>query len=188
MTRRDNRRVAPTVSIRLATAKDVDAILRNVQAGFDSYVSFAPSGWTPPRAIEMREVSARLLDDPGTWAALALVDGGAAGHCSFFAAREPAAEPQTDPLKRAVIPGLAHLWQLFVLPEWWGRGVAPALHEAAIAEMQARGYTQGRLHTPSQHLRARRFYERRGWFVVSETWNDRLELRLCDYRLDLSVL
>ena len=29
----------------------------------------------------------------------------------------------------------AHLWQLFVLPAWWGRGVAPLLHDAAIGEL-----------------------------------------------------
>lgn len=84
-----------------------------------------------------------------------------------------------------MVPGLAHLWQLFVLPEWWGRGVAALLHDAAIAEMRAQGYRVGRLVTPSPHVRARRFYERRGWSPVEEEWNDELALMVTEYRLVL---
>ena len=86
---------------------------------------------------------------------------------------------------RALVPGVAHLWQLFVLPDWWGRGVAPVLHDAAIAEMQARGYLSARLYTPAQHVRARRFYERRGWSAHGEAWNEDLGLPLTEYQLGL---
>ncbi len=84
-----------------------------------------------------------------------------------------------------MIPGLAHLWQLFVLPDWWGQGVAPILHDAAVAEMRRRDFEQARLFTPSLHARARRFYERHGWSAHGELWNEELQLMLTEYRLPL---
>jgi ribosomal protein S18 acetylase RimI-like enzyme len=88
-------------------------------------------------------------------------------------------------MRRPLVPGLAHLWQLFVQPEWWGRGVAPLLHDAALAEMRLRGYERARLFTPSSHARARRFYERREWLRVGEQWNDGLALVLTEYLIEL---
>jgi GNAT superfamily N-acetyltransferase len=70
-----------------------------------------------------------------------------------------------------------------VLPDWWGRGVAPLLHDAAIAEMRVQGYRSARLFTPSAHDRAKRFYERRGWVAADAAWNEDLDLRLTEYRL-----
>jgi hypothetical protein len=59
------------------------------------------------------------------------------------------------------------------------------LHDAAIGEMRARGYEHGRLFTPSLHICARRFYERRGWTLAEEEWNDQLALMLTEYRITL---
>jgi GNAT superfamily N-acetyltransferase len=166
---------------------DLDALLRHVAAGFNSYVEFAPAGWHPPLDTEVRrEWAAEVLADPATWALLALADADPVGHVAFMPARErhagnARAAWQTQPL----VAGLAHLWQLFVLPDWWGRGVAPALHDAAIAEMRKQGYGSARLYTPSQHARARRFYERRGWKAADEAWNADLALPLTEYRLAL---
>ena len=87
--------------------------------------------------------------------------------------------------ERPVLPGVAHLWQLFVLPEWWGRGAAPILHEAAVSEMRLGGFERSRLYTPSHHARARRFYERRGWTAGDEDFNDGLQLVLTEYWLEL---
>ncbi len=174
------------VETRLAGLGDLDAVLADVSAGFDSYVSFAQPGWQVPDIAGSRETTAELLGDPATWALLALAEGAPAGHVAFFPARRRAAgEPGGHWREREVVPGLAHLWQLFVLPDWWGRGVAPLLHDAAITEMRARGYESARLFTPSLHARARRFYERRGWTLLDEDWNDWLDLRMAEYRLAL---
>jgi GNAT superfamily N-acetyltransferase len=164
----------PEVTTRRARRDDIDLLLSNVQAGFNSYVEFAGLGWAPPDAFAGRQRSQELLGDPSTWALIALVDDSPAGHVAFCPARVPG--------ESALIPGMAHVWQLFVLPAWWGRGVAPLLHAAAIAEMQVRGYRQTRLYTPTPHRRARHFYERRGWSVVGEEWNGNLALMLCQYR------
>lgn len=167
------------ITTRPASRDDIDILLADVQAGFDSYTAFAGDGWRPPDAFEDRESSAELLADPETFALIALVEGEPVGHVAFCPAR--------DRLHRYLIPGLAHLWQLFVLPSWWGRGVAPLLHAAAIDEMSARGYSRARLYTPVRHLRARRFYERRGWTLVAEEWNTGLALMLAEYHRPLGA-
>jgi GNAT superfamily N-acetyltransferase len=171
---------------RRAGPADLDALLDNVAAGFNSYVEFAPAGWQPLDVHARRDWEADGLSDPATWALLALADGAPVGHVAFLPARERSAEqPRAGWQMRPVVPGLAHLWQLFVLPGWWGRGVAPLLHDAAIAEMRTQGYENGRLYTPAQHARARRFYERRGWTAGETAWNEDLSLPLTEYRLRL---
>jgi GNAT superfamily N-acetyltransferase len=173
------------IETRPATVADADAVIADVQAGFDSYKSFAPSGWRPPPFAERREMVAELLADADTWALLALADGRPVGHVSFYPARERGPGERRHWRRRTLIPGLAHLWQLFVLPDWWGRGVAPALHGAAVAEMATRGFRAARLYTPTAHARARRFYERRGWRVMQDTFHEELALMLSEYRLEL---
>lgn len=169
-----------------ASVANLDAIVRHVQAGFDSYTRFAPSGWQPPDMGADRERTAALLIDPATFALLARVDGDPVGHVSFFPGRERAADDaQADWRTRRPIPGLAHLWQLFVLEPWWGHGVADALHVAAVAEMRKRGFTAARLYTPTDHARARRFYERRGWTPYDEAFHAGLMLVLTEYHLAL---
>lgn len=179
--------MAPLITTRPGTPADADQIIRHVQAGFDSYVDFAPSGWRPPRAAAERESTVELLADPETWTLLALANREPAGHVSFYPGRERPADRSIPLQSRALIPGLAHFWQLFVVPEWWGRGVAPVLHESAIAAIRERGYEQARLFTPSRHRRARRFYERREWLLVGEEFNEGLQLALCEYRILLSA-
>jgi GNAT superfamily N-acetyltransferase len=161
-------------------------MLANVQAGFESYSSFTPPGWRPPDAEEERGRSLVLLGDPGTFALLGLVDGSAVGHVAFCAARElVSGEPPENPLEAPLIPVLAHFWQLFVLPPWWGQGVASVLHDEAAAEMRRRGYESARLFTPSLQGRARSFYERRGWESGAEHWSEHFQLMMVEYRLEL---
>jgi GNAT superfamily N-acetyltransferase len=171
---------------RRGTVADVDLIGAIVQAGFESYREFAPRDWTPPDVAADRDRRAEVFADPGTWALIALSEGVPTGHVAFLPARVPPTEEA--PVRwtaRAVIPGLAYLWQLFVLPEWWGSGVAPLLHDAATAQMRAEGYSDARLLTPSLQTRARRFYERRGWSPQAETWSEEFALAMTEYRLPI---
>jgi GNAT superfamily N-acetyltransferase len=173
----------PPIVTRRATLEDLDSLLADMQAGLDSYRAFAPAGWRPPLATADRQRSAEMLADPGTWALLALAQGVTVGHVAFCAARDRSpAPPGLDWSARAMIAGLAHFWQLFVAPDWWGRGVAPLLHDAAIAQMQAQRYQRARLWTPTGHVRARRFYERRRWIVAGEEYSSELGLMLTEYR------
>jgi len=180
--------VPPLITTRRATADDLDAMLGHVQAGFDSYTQFAPPGWQPPVARVDGPRTRMYLEDPETWALLALVDGHSVAHVAFLPARDwPPSRQGGDPHAYPPISGLAHLWQLFVLPEWWGGGVAPLLHDRAIAQMRCRRFARARLFTPSLHARARRFYERHGWAAGQEHWNEGLQLMLCEYRFRLDL-
>jgi GNAT superfamily N-acetyltransferase len=170
---------------RRASVDDIDSMLENVRAGFSSYVDFAPAGWTPPRVTDERERMLDMLEDPGTWALLALIDGEPAGHVGMHPARErPTSGGPEGWRARREISGMVHLWQFFVLPQWWGSGVADVLHREFIAEAAHQGYEQGRLYTPAAHERARRFYERRGWRALAEQLNPELGLALAEYRID----
>lgn len=173
--------VAPFV-IRRGRPGDADALIADTQTGFDGYAEFAPAGWTPPDVGADRARIQELLADPAAWISVAVHGDAVVGHAGFFPARERAAGERRTPEERAVVPGLVHLWQLFILPAWWGRGPAPVLHDAAIAEMAARGYDQARLFTPAGQARARAFYERRGWTMFDQAPNPDLGLELVEYQ------
>ena len=171
---------------RRGTVADVDLVGMIVQAGFESYREFAPRDWTPPDVAADRDRRAEVFADPATWTLIALSEGMPAGHVAFLPARVPPTdESRLSWTARAVVPGRAYLWQLFVLPEWWGCGAAPLLHDAAIAQMRAEGYSDARLFTPSLQARARRFYERRGWLAQAETWSEEFALAMTEYQLPL---
>jgi GNAT superfamily N-acetyltransferase len=174
------------IDTRRAGIGDIDAVLADVEAGFATYAEFAQPGWRPPKPGAGREGTAELLGAEGTWALRALVGGAPVGHVAFIPGRRRrAGESGGDWRNRALVPGLAHFWQLFVLPAWWGAGVASLLHDAAADEMRAQGYSTARLFTPSLHARARRLSERREWRAVDEEWNDGLDVLMTEYRLDL---
>ena len=178
----------PSFTTRRATVADVDLLGAIVQAGFDSYREFAPGDWRPPDVAADRDRRAEVFADPTTWALIAFSQGVPAGHVAFMPARvPPTGESGAGWRAQAAIAGLAHLWQLFVIPAWWGCGVAPLLHDAAIAQMRAEGYSDARLYTPSLQNRARRFYERRGWLAQEETWSAEFALAMTEYRLSLQA-
>jgi GNAT superfamily N-acetyltransferase len=159
---------------REATPADAPAIGRAVAEGFGGFRSFAPAGWRPP-VLESEVLQVRdLLAAGDLWCLLASRDGAPAGHVGFLAAARSIA-PVDD-------PGLAHFRQLFVEPRWWGAGLAPALHTAAVEEAQARGYTAMRLFTPAGQARARRFYEREGWLQAGPPRDSGVGLPTVEYR------
>jgi GNAT superfamily N-acetyltransferase len=152
-----------TLSFRAATMDDVSLLAENLRLGFETYRSFAPPGWDPPPAALERSRIAGRLPLPDAWCRIAEAGGEPAGHVAILAARE-----RTD--DRAQIPGVAHLWMLFVRERWWGSGLAARLHAMAVAEAAARGYRRMQLDTPALQARARAFYEREGWRVDGEPW------------------
>jgi GNAT superfamily N-acetyltransferase len=55
------------------------------------------------------------------------------------------------------------LESLYVLPQWWKRGVGRALHDDVLARQRAGGCERCHLWVLEDNDRARRFYERLGW-------------------------
>jgi GNAT superfamily N-acetyltransferase len=58
--------------------------------------------------------------------------------------------------------------QVFVLPAWHGKGIAPLVLSAAEEALRARGHTRIWLQCRKGNNRARAFYEKHGWTVVGE--------------------
>jgi len=174
-------RIGPVTAFttRLATAADVPALAETQRQGFERYAAFAPRGWAPPSpAVEWAGIRDRLAQ-PDAWCVIAYDGDAVAGHVGFFAARERDGD-------RGPIPGLAHLWALFVREPYWGSGLARRLHAMAVAEAGARGYRAIRLLTPAGQARARAFYEREGWTCDGLAWLEpMLGLDLVEYRRSL---
>src|SRR5919199_3248908 len=142
--------------VRPASVDDAEEIARTVVEGFASFREWAPPSYDPPLAAHESERIREGLRRPGVWARLAVAGEEVAGHVAFNQARERE-EPRPD------IPGLAHLWMLFIRRPWWGAGLATRLNRLAVEAAADRGFEAIRLHTPAGHARARAFYEREGW-------------------------
>jgi len=52
---------------------------------------------------------------------------------------------------------------LYVLPEWWSRGVGRSLHDEVLERLRAEGCERCHLWVLERNDRARQFYERLGW-------------------------
>ena len=145
-------------TIRRAELADAPVLAETVRQGFESYREFLPPGWDPPpEEFERSRIEERLSAD--AWCLIAFAGDEPAGHVALLPAREETGESED----RLLIPGLAHLWMLFVRRPWWGSGLAPHLLSLAVAEAAHRGFSEMRLFTPHGQVRARRFYEREGW-------------------------
>ena len=142
--------------IRPVTIGDAAVIAETTREGFESFFEWAPASYDAPAAAIEDERIREGLARPDVWGLLAIDEGHVAGHVLISQARE-----REEP--RAEIPGLCHLWQLFIRRPWWGAGLATELNRLAVAEATRRGYERMRLHTPAGHVRARAFYEREGW-------------------------
>ena len=165
--------------LRQAGPEDAESLVETVRLGFASFRSWAGPGYDPPPPTMEASRIREGLELPSTWALLALSGGEPAGHVAITQARERE-EPRPD------IPGLAHLWMLFVRPPWWGSGLASRLNALAVEQAATRGYGAMRLHTPAGNLRARAFYEREGWRTDGvPTPEPMLGLDLVEYRRDL---
>ena len=88
-------------------------------------------------------------------------------HWRRFGGRVLLAERGGDPVGVAAVDW-EWLHGFYVVPREWGRGVAPLLHDAAVAII-AEGNDEARLWCLEENHRARRFYERRGWRLNGDT-------------------
>jgi GNAT superfamily N-acetyltransferase len=158
--------------LRPATLEDAPALAETVCEGFESYREWAPRGWDPPgREHELRGIRDRL-PNPGCVCVLAEAGGEPAGQVAIVPARDE--------------PGVAHVWMLFLRRAWWGTGLAATLLAQGVEEARSAGFAAMRLLTPAEHRRARRFYEREGWWLDGEPFYEpMLGLTLVRYRRSL---
>jgi GNAT superfamily N-acetyltransferase len=152
------------VGLRVAVPADAERLGNAIADGFESYRDFAPAGWTPSSAERETEQLRTLLDSEDFWCLLAEADGDLAGQVAFL--------PAERAWRAVEDPGLAHLRQMFLTPDFWGTGLARTLHRRAVHTARKSGFTAMRLFTPAGQARARRFYEREGWTAVGEPFHD----------------
>jgi GNAT superfamily N-acetyltransferase len=155
--------------LRSASAEDVPGLVETVRQGFETYRAWAPRGWTPPELeLHLAGVRGRMAER-GSWCEIAEHGG------------EPVGQVGTVPARGA--PRAAHVWMLFVREGWWGTGLATRLLDRAVQRAAADGHEELRLQTPSEHARARAFYEREGWRREGEAlYEPMLGLVLVSYR------
>jgi GNAT superfamily N-acetyltransferase len=58
---------------------------------------------------------------------------------------------------------------LYVIPDYWARGIGRQLHDEVLVRLRARASSQCHLWVLEANDRARGFYERRGWRENGET-------------------
>jgi GNAT superfamily N-acetyltransferase len=61
------------------------------------------------------------------------------------------------------------LQTLYVMPEFWSRGIGSALHDLALVRLRETNVQEARLWTLTENQRARAFYEKRGWTLTGRT-------------------
>jgi GNAT superfamily N-acetyltransferase len=160
------------------TAADAPAIAELICKAFATYSDWAPPEWRLPDDLDtqFQQALEQWLDEPVAWSRVALDGGRPVGYVSLLPART-AEEP------RSFIPGLGHLWHLFLVREWWGTGLATYLLSEATEEARRREYSAIRLWTPRDNARARAFYAREGWAPTgAEQFAEHLGLDVVELR------
>jgi ribosomal protein S18 acetylase RimI-like enzyme len=116
----------------------------------------------------------RFATDPGQDAFVAEDDD---GRIVGFVATGP---PEEEGEER-------ELYAIYVLPEAWGTEAGSGLMRAAVEAMRARGAADAILWVLDDNPRARRFYEREGWYADGSAESEYLGLTvpLVRYRLTL---
>lgn len=141
------------VGVEPASQRDV-AALAEVHLGtvLVAYRDLFPAGAPSPTLAGLTRDWEAAFEDESFRAFVARDDTGIVG---TVAVRADPAEPRRGELRR-----------LHVLPARWRSGVGGALHDRALAALDAQGRSEARLWVLEHNRRARRFYERRGWELV----------------------
>ena len=96
------------------------------------------------------------LSDPSFDIRIADEDGTAVGFAKLGNPSLPVETP----------PGTLELWQIYVLNQWQGSGIGPALFDWAAGRARDRGARHLQLTVYVDNHRAKAFYERRGFAEV----------------------
>ncbi len=168
-----------SIIFRQASVDDAEALAQGVIDGVEDYPSFAPAAWTAPSLEAEADQLRESLADERVWCLVAESDGELVGQITVLPASF-ASHPVDD-------PKLAHVSNLFVRRDFWGTGLARDLNRAAVDRALDRGFKELRLFVAAGQARARRFYEREGWFAAGDEFDDPAPgLTMVEYRYRLS--
>ena len=166
------------VRLRNLGLADLDSVLDLVERCDQTYLGWAPEGWTPPDLDLDRARWEESWGPSDRWSR-GVVDrsGRLVGVVSWRPARDADGRQ---------VPGVAHVSALFVEPRRWREGIAAELLELAEGAMRDRGYGLAELWTP-EGAPARRFYEAVGWVRNGRrSWHEPLHLTVIGYQKRLT--
>jgi ribosomal protein S18 acetylase RimI-like enzyme len=145
------------VSIRAAGLPDAEAIARvRVAAWRAAYRGLMPDAYLDGADLERAEAE-QLRDrlrNTGDAARISVAEAGRrmVGYCAYGRAAENDAQSATGAV-----------YDLYVHPDGWRRGVGRRLLEHATGYFRAQGFGEATLFVFEQNMRARKFYEQAGW-------------------------
>jgi ribosomal protein S18 acetylase RimI-like enzyme len=146
--------VAPIIDITPGTADDAPAIARiHVASWQAAYRGIVPDEHLASLSVERREAHWRGAFAAGQTEVLVAREGGSiVGWVCFGACRDDAATPSDG-----------EIWALYVLADWWSKGVGLALWVGARERLVASGFVNVSLWVLADNERAIRFYRAAGF-------------------------
>ena len=169
------------ISVREAVPDDAPAIADiHVRGWKQAYQGIIPDEVLAPLSVAQRQRfwEGEIAEPPH-------------GHATFVAERDGAviAFASAGPSRDPDAEGAGELYAIYAAPEAWGAGSGRALDPEVRAHLKDRDHHEATLWVLTQNDRARRFYERTGWFAdggtKSENWRDLVTLEEVRYRTRL---
>ncbi len=156
------------MKIRPATRADaIDVATVHVRSWQAAYPGLVPQSYLDSLTPEGRRGRWEDILDTTSWptqGTLLLVDepdDTVIGFVSFGPSRDE--DDKTDPAT------VAEVGTLYLDPGYWSRGGGGLLLSAAVARLTEAGFREVTLWSLETNVRARRFYERRGWKLDGTT-------------------
>jgi ribosomal protein S18 acetylase RimI-like enzyme len=141
------------ITIRRARTEEAAALadlhLRSALTGF---AHIFPPDAPPPDRSELCAGWADVVPSPNELAACFVAGATGSGIAGVVIGGPDPHEPERG-----------HLSRLYVEPARWGQGIGRALHDTALAHLQAAGFRTASLSVLEHNTRARSWYERLGW-------------------------
>lgn len=72
------------------------------------------------------------------------------------------------------LAGVAELWSIYLVKEFWEQGIGKRLHEALLEELVDRGFHEVFLWVMETNTRTRDWYDRQGWILDGGRKTDEL--------------
>ena len=85
-------------------------------------------------------------------------------------------------------PEMGYIFDLFVLPDYWGKGIGKSLMYNASQVFKENGHKAALLYAFEENMRSRRFYERLGWSLDGRVYDKEISgvpVRFLCYKLTL---